>query len=159
MGKAFNRKDYSAIVDWILDGFTSVKTELTFRHQPKYPNTLCRFWVRPQIHRFLGKTGEGAWACQDIHYRPDGSFMALGGFWINGVRGYDVKPEQEMRGGGRYSADAYDALKGSFPAAFPDAAGVAGLMTYDRYVGILSGPAHGLSGAHAGAMAAIRARA
>lgn len=118
----FTDEDYFAIRDWVLDGCICVRSQLTYRFQPTYPNTFCLFWVRPQIPRFIGfGPGCAAWACLDIHYRrgDGGALQALGGFWVNGVNDRDLKPEQEFRDAGPASRDAYRELRGKVPAVAP----------------------------------------
>jgi len=152
----FNDADFRAIRAWMRSGFDAVKCELTSRPQLAYPKTLCMFWVRPQIKGFLGTSGRGAWACQDLHYRADNSFQAMGGFWINGVANTQLNPEQHLRGGPPFHRQAYAALVALFPAAYPEAT-IADLPLYGTYKSSLAGPGPGLTGGHAGAMAAIRA--
>jgi len=132
----FNDDDFYAIRNWVLDGCICVRSQLTYRFQDRYPNTFCLIWVRPQIPRFIGVGPDcAAWACLDIHYDKDGTFVALGGFWINGVYNLDIKPEQEFwEHGGQHCKEAYVAMRGLVPTQAPQSEGH---VTYDTYVNSL----------------------
>jgi hypothetical protein len=95
---------YRAVKSWVGRRCPSARTELTYRFQDTYPLTFCRFWAKPDLRIVVyGKTESDDelydvddFIAVDAHYNKNtGNFQAIGGMWINRVKQFAVKPQQE----------------------------------------------------------------
>ncbi|WP_102108606.1 hypothetical protein [Oceaniglobus roseus] len=112
----------NAIVAWMKAGCPCTRQTLTSRPQVSYPNTYCIFFERPVIG---GTTYD--FACLDLHYATDDTLQALGSFWIDGLKGQSMQPQQDLQKS-PLRRPAYNAVVALAPVPPP---GHTGTPTYD----------------------------
>ncbi len=118
-----DRSIYRAVKEWVERGCPCARTELTYRFQDTYPLTFCRFWAKPDIRIVVyGRTeaedefyNVDDFIAVDAHYdKNTKKFQAIGGMWINRVKRFAVKPQQEWG-----STELYNTLRDKFPDSAP----------------------------------------
>lgn len=122
---------YEAIKDWVKRGCPARRTELTYRYQATYPLTFCRFWMKPDLRMWHVARHErddrwvdvDDYVAIDAHYAVrTGKFQAIGGMWVDELKDFSVKPQQEWNERRRYDdlLDLYNTLRRQFPDDAPD---------------------------------------
>jgi hypothetical protein len=126
-----DKEAYEAIKDWVKRGCPAARTELTYRYQATYPLTFCHFWVKPDLRMwYVGRTKwDDRWVAVtdyvavDAHYdKINGTFQAIGGLWVDELKDFSIKPQQEWNERARYGQllDLCDRLRRLFPNTAPD---------------------------------------
>lgn len=126
-----DKEAWLSLLNWIDRGCPADRTELTYRYQASYPSTYCRLWIRPKLRMWhVGKFKEDdkwvymdEFVALDAHYdEKSGRFEALGGLWVDALKGFAIKPQQELKTKTSRSElhALYDKLRNLFPDAAPD---------------------------------------
>jgi len=126
-----DQEAFNSVLDWIDRGCPADRTELTYRYQVTYPATYCRLWIRPKLRMWhVGRFKEDdkwvymdEFVALDAHYdEKTGLFKAIGGLWVDRLKDFSIKPQQELKDNTTNIArhELYDKLRRLFPDSAPD---------------------------------------